>query len=334
MTRRTFVHGAQELALTVGALLGLGCILATVAGYAFGITPLVFRSGSMSPAIGTGDLAVSQTVDASSLGRGDIVSVLNADGNRVTHRVVNIASQGAARQLTLKGDANRSPDPETYTVTRADRVLFDIPKAGYVVDAASGPAGLFVLGVYVTGMLVLAFRRRPPGDADVPPPARRGGARKADRASRVTARSVAFAVVGTTLVASPSSAAFWTDAGPVTGTTFTAYTVPKPVITSCSVSGLTQKTATIRFTEVSSPYAFDYTSTLAETGQSLTVVDEGATRRVAFSAGLLSTVLNQTYNIRIRARLPSPNGAWVSVEANQPVTIGLLGLSMDCGTAS
>lgn len=335
MTRRTIIHGARELFLTVGAVLGLICILATVAGYTFGITPLVFRSGSMSPAIHTGDLAVARTVDADSLKTGDIVSVIDAEGNRVTHRLQNSSAHGDARQLTLQGDANDSPDAEVYTVTRAERVLFNIPKAGYAVDAVAGPGGLFVLGAYMTGMLVLAFRRRPPGGTATPSTPRRGGARKAERRSRVAARWVAASAVGATLVlASPASAAFWTNDAPVTGTTLTAYTVPKPAITSCSVSGLTQKTATIRITEVSTPFAFDYTSTIAETGQSVTVVDEGSTRRVAFSASLLSTVLNQTYNIRIQARLPAPNGTWVSVNANQPVTIGLLGLSMTCGTAS
>ncbi len=36
-------------------------------------------------------------------------------------------------------------------------------------------------------------------------------------------------------------------------------------------------------------------------------------------------MFNQTYNVRIQTRLPAPNGTWVSVEANQPVTIGLSG---------
>ena len=337
MTRRGTVRIAREVFLSAGALLGVVCILAMVAGAALGIKPLVFRSGSMSPAIGVGDLAVSQTVDASSLKRGDIVSVVNATGNRVTHRVVNVASQGAARQLTLKGDANRSPDVEVYTVTRAEKVLFDVPKGGYVVDAATSPVGLFVLGLYVAGMLTVLFRRPPggPGEHDRRP----GGARRADvaRSGRVASRStIAMAAAATMLAANPASAAPWTDPVPVTGTTLTAYLVPKPVITGCDVTGpsLGQKTATITFTEVSSPYALTYTARLVETGQSITVVDDGATRHVAFSAGLLSTILNQTYNVRIQAALPAPNGTWVSVEANQPVTVGTLGLSLTCGTAS
>ncbi len=120
------------------------------------------------------------------------------------------------------------------------------------------------------------------------------------------------------------------------GVTHTAYVVPKPAIVSCTVSGgaLSQKTATIVWTEVSLPHALDYTATIVQTGQTMSVTDNGTTRQVAFSAGLLSTVLNATYDIRLQAKLPAPNGSWVSVVANQPVTIGLLGLSMSCGTAT
>ena len=86
MTIRGIGRGAREVFLTFGALLGVLCIAATVAGAAFGVKPLVFRSGSMSPAINTGDLAVSRTVDARELKADDIVSVINSKGNRVNHR--------------------------------------------------------------------------------------------------------------------------------------------------------------------------------------------------------------------------------------------------------
>ncbi len=223
MTIKGIGRGAREVFLTFGALLGVLCIVATIAGVAFGVKPLVFRSGSMSPAIHTGDLAVSRTVDASSLKTGDIVSVVNSEGNRVTHRLVNIASQGDARQLTLKGDDNRVADTEVYTVTKAERVLFDIPKAGYVVNAAASPYGIFALGVYVTAMLLLVFRRKRPeddSDGDAPSPSRRrqGGARKADsKRARATARTVATtAFAAAFAVASPASA-HWIDDAAIAG---------------------------------------------------------------------------------------------------------------------
>jgi signal peptidase I len=331
----------RDVVLTLGAVLGAVCILATAASAVLDVKPLVFRSGSMSPAISTGDLAVAREVDASQLERGDIVSVINAGGSRVTHRLVASTERDGATQLVLKGDANKTADAEVYTATRAQKVLFDVPKAGYVVNAAASPGGVFVLGLYVAWMVALILRH-PSGDRHGGPGSsdgrRRGGSRRSGRPtrSRSTVRSALLATtVGTVAIASPAAAAPWSDTVTAAGTTMTTYTVPKPVITSCNVTGgLGQKTATITFSEVSSPYALDYTSTLVETGQSITVVDDGATRHVAFSASLLSTVLNQTYNVRIQAKLPAPNGTWVSVNANQPVTVGLLGLSMNCGTAT
>lgn len=296
MTRRATIRGAREILLTAGAGLGLVCILLTAAGYAFGITPLVFRSGSMSPAIHTGDLAVARTVDASSLKTGDIVSVVNADGNRVTHRLREVSAQGDSRRLTLQGDANRTPDAEVYTVSRAERVLFDIPKAGYVVDAAAGPGGLFVLGAFVTGMLVLAFRRSPPAGPDAPTTARRGGARKAVRGSRVAARTVAPAVLGTALaVASPASAAFWTNGAPATGTTLSAYTLPAPATFTCGSLGVLSVTFNWAAVTGATSYTLHYgsggatTKTVTGTSTSITSAISGGTAWIVANRSFGST---------------------------------------------
>ena len=48
-----------------------------------------------------------------------------------------------------------------YPVDDAYRVFADIPYGGRVVAFLSGPIGLFVMGMYAMGMLLLVFRRRP-----------------------------------------------------------------------------------------------------------------------------------------------------------------------------
>jgi len=294
MTGHTLLRGTREAALTTGAILGVVCVVATVAGWAFGITPLVFRSGSMAPAIHTGDLAVARTVDARSLDAGDIVSVINADGHRVTHRLRDMSAEGEARQLTLQGDANQAPDAEVYTVTRVDRVLFDIPKAGYVVSAASGRGGLFVLGAYVTGMLVLAFRRRSPEEPAGP--TRRGGARRADRRTRVAARSAVAVATGATLaLAAPASAAFWTNPAPVTGTNLSAYTLPAPATFTCGGLGVLSVTFTWAAVAGATDYTLHYgsggatTKTVAGTSTSITSAISGGTAWVVANRSFGST---------------------------------------------
>lgn len=70
--------------LTLAALAGVVCLLAAAAALTLHITPLVFRSGSMAPEIPTGSLALARSVPAEELKVGDVVSVTNAHGTRVT----------------------------------------------------------------------------------------------------------------------------------------------------------------------------------------------------------------------------------------------------------
>ena len=54
MERRPPREWLRELLLTTGAVIGAICLLAAVGSVTFGLQPLIFRSGSMEPAIGTG----------------------------------------------------------------------------------------------------------------------------------------------------------------------------------------------------------------------------------------------------------------------------------------
>jgi signal peptidase I len=326
MSRHGIVRVAREVFLTSGALLGVVCIVATVAGFAFGIMPLVFRSGSMSPAIHTGDLAIARTVDADTLAVGDVVSVIDSGGNRVTHRVQNVAAQGNARQLTLKGDANQTPDAEVYTVTRAERVLFHVPRAGYAVDAAASPAGLFALGLYVAVMLALVFRRRYPDDPEGPgdqsaPTALRGGARRLEKPRRSRSAGGTVAVVGAAAVlavGSPAAAASWTDAVAVSGTTLSAYTVPAPVV---SCGALAVGSAKLNWTAV--PGATEYVLHYAASGATAETVS-GSTLSKTFSGVATSGTFT------VEARINYGSATWASVPSNAKNYSVLLFLVSTC----
>ncbi|WP_235870529.1 signal peptidase I [Rhodococcus xishaensis] len=149
----------REIALNVGAIAGLICVLAAAASFFFGIKPLVFRSGSMSPEITTGSLALSRSVSASDLAVGDVVSVLDAQGTRITHRVEEIVSSNPnSSVLILKGDANEAADVSPYTVSEADRVFFSVPGLGYAVAWLSTPVAIFLGGALVGSLMVIAFR--------------------------------------------------------------------------------------------------------------------------------------------------------------------------------
>ena len=83
----------------------------------------------------------------------------------------------------MRGDANEQPDAEVYTVTEAQRVVFVVPKAGYVVAWSTGPVGLVLLGGYGAFLLSVLLRRK---DRDDDPAGRARRARSGKAACRPT----------------------------------------------------------------------------------------------------------------------------------------------------
>lgn len=149
-------------ALWATAVLGVLSVLGAIAATAFNVQPLVFRSGSMEPQISAGALALAQTMPAERAVAGDVVSVVDTDGRRVTHRVVSAmpsATVPDATELTLRGDANPAPDATPYRVEEVDLVLVDVPWLGHPVSWLSSPGAAFLLGIGATGLLVLVLRR-------------------------------------------------------------------------------------------------------------------------------------------------------------------------------
>lgn len=143
--------------LNVGAALGGVCLVAAGLGAALGIEPIAFRSDSMAPAISSGDLALARSVSAGDIGKGDIVSVKDRQGRRVTHRVIEFQPYGSRIRLTLQADDSAAPDVETYDVTEADRIFVSIPWLGYVFAPARGLVAISIGSVFVACLAVVLF---------------------------------------------------------------------------------------------------------------------------------------------------------------------------------
>lgn len=143
--------------LNVGAVLGVFCLLFAAIIALFDVTPIAFRSDSMAPAISSGDLAFARSVSAGDVGVGDVVSVTNRQGDRVTHRITAVEPYGSSIRLTLQADASAVPDAEAYDVTTVDKVLFSVPFLGRVVDNLSRPVVLIVGGVFVSCLAFVVF---------------------------------------------------------------------------------------------------------------------------------------------------------------------------------
>lgn len=135
--------------ISVAAILGALCLVATTVLVIFDLTPIVVRSDSMSPTINRGDLVIARGASAGDAAIGDIVSITNRAGVRVTHRVETVEPYGSSIQFTLKGDANAVPDSQVYNTTSLDKVIWTAPKLGYPLGVLIGPVGIFVGGLLV-----------------------------------------------------------------------------------------------------------------------------------------------------------------------------------------
>jgi signal peptidase I len=211
-----------EIALTAGAVAGLLCVIAAILSVAFGLSPLIFRSDSMSPAIEVGDVAISRSASAADVSAGDIVSVSRPDGTRITHRVVSIDSVvGNSTTMTLRGDANNINDPEPYTVTSVDRVLFDIPNLGYMLSWFANPYAWAIATLLTLGLLGAAFRpgrifHTPNRGLAITPPSTRSQHASIAVQTVIVVTVVATAVAG--YARTHSTLAALTDSATATGT--------------------------------------------------------------------------------------------------------------------
>ncbi|MGN0100640.1 MAG: signal peptidase I [Dietzia sp.] len=141
------------------AALGVVCIVATIAAFALNISLVMFKTGSMSPTIPTGSLAVVRQIPASDIKVGDVTTVSRGEGQLpVTHRVVSVTPMGGGTySVEMKGDANDSPDAQPYEVTEVKKVLWHAPGLAYVVAAVSQPKYMAGITVAASFLVVWAF---------------------------------------------------------------------------------------------------------------------------------------------------------------------------------
>ncbi|MDR0366205.1 MAG: signal peptidase I [Bifidobacteriaceae bacterium] len=126
----------QHIGLTILSVVGVITVLATAFCLASGIRPVIVASGSMAPSIPTGAVVFHKTAPASDLKVGDVVTVPRPGlEGVVTHRITSIEpAENGQYTMTMKGDANKSPDPQPYVVDKADKMSFSVPHLGTVLS--------------------------------------------------------------------------------------------------------------------------------------------------------------------------------------------------------
>lgn len=152
-------HGL--VAMGIGVVLLIPLLIFVVFPLASGSTKLLtVMSGSMSPAMKLGDVAVINEVDPSELEVEDIIAYRSPnEGNVISHRIVEVIDDEGLSFRT-KGDANENPDQ--YTVEASDvvgKVVFTIPYLGYIFHYAGKPIG-FLLLIFVPAVLLIALEVR------------------------------------------------------------------------------------------------------------------------------------------------------------------------------
>ncbi|MBN9157349.1 MAG: signal peptidase I [Microbacterium sp.] len=148
-----------EILLWVAAVAGFVCIVLVILAFTAHITLILFRTGSMSPTIPAGSVAIVQQIPASEVHVGDVVTVDRPGQLPVTHRVrlIEDGPSAAARLLTLRGDANAQDDPAPYPVSTVRIVRFAIPGLAPVIVAFGNPFVLGGLTLGASALVVWAF---------------------------------------------------------------------------------------------------------------------------------------------------------------------------------
>jgi signal peptidase len=152
----------RSTVLNVAAVGGVLCIAWVVAALVFHLSLIMFRTGSMSPGIPAGSLALVREIRASEARVGEIVTVDRPGKLPVTHRVVEVTVPTGARagtpvEVVLKGDANPTVDPAPYRVSTVRQLLWSEPGLARVVVWLGHPAVIGSLTAATTALVTWMF---------------------------------------------------------------------------------------------------------------------------------------------------------------------------------
>lgn len=156
--RRLFVVVVWAVA---GAAIGL--VGATFVTRPLGYRTMTVMSGSMTPAIRTGDVVFTQRVSPLRLELRDVVTFRSPDtpGRLITHRVRKIRVTGHMVNVTTRGDANNTSEhwsvPTTGTV---GLVRVRVPKVGYLLARIGNGYGRLLFFVLPVALLGISEIRR------------------------------------------------------------------------------------------------------------------------------------------------------------------------------
>lgn len=151
---RAVGRGVREVLLTLAAVGGVICIVLVILAFTGGYSLIMFKTGSMAPAIPAGSVALVQRIPASDIAVGDVVTVDRGAALPITHRVTGVEATDAddSRIITMRGDANDVEDPAPYIVSDVRIVRGSVPELANVIVWFGSP---WVLGGITLGASLL-----------------------------------------------------------------------------------------------------------------------------------------------------------------------------------
>jgi signal peptidase I len=166
LPRITFFRGKstvlvwlQRIAVIVAVLITAtvaASLVTVLVGVHNGYQAVAMQTGSMSPAIKPGDLAVLHRTDPKDIRVGDAITfVAPVNGSpMVTHRVVSIDSGPGGPSFHTKGDNNQSVDPWVVHYSSTGwKVTSVLGGVGAFFDFLSGAGGRIVVAVLVFALV-------------------------------------------------------------------------------------------------------------------------------------------------------------------------------------
>lgn len=107
-------------------------------------------SGSMKPKIDPGDIVMIINKNKVNLNKNDIIT-FKEDSTVITHRIVDLEDDG----YITKGDNNNSIDAFTVNPENVlGKVIFRIPKLGYIVEFLSRPLIIALEMILVAALII------------------------------------------------------------------------------------------------------------------------------------------------------------------------------------
>jgi signal peptidase len=176
-TRRSTLRRLTRILVYAFAGFALAIAAAATLPTLFGFQSFAVLSGSMEPAIGTGDIVVVRKIAPLDARIGDVVTFRSPESpdRLVTHRATSVQASGETVTFVTKGDANTGI--ERWSIAAGGtigKVEYRIPKLGYVTNRVGSRFGRFAFLVLPALVLAVSELRRiwstePKGHGDAAP---------------------------------------------------------------------------------------------------------------------------------------------------------------------